>query len=315
LGVAWYGGEPLLYAEDLISLSNTFKELAKKHNIGYESKLISNCYFLSDTLENKLFSAGVRELQVSYDGSRSVHDSVRYHKGNPSFDVITENIYRCLEKWKVIVRVNVSKKNICDIPLLIQQLSEKDINKGAIIYFAPIHANRSICRDAADPVLNDLVLNDEFNTKCLEFKNMALELGFKVRLPLSSTDFCSAVATSGVVVEPNGQVKKCYLDVGNDLESFGFLDDNGINITNTTNLDKWNTYNPFVDSSCLECMALPLCYGGCPWEAMRMIPRIERCHPLKNNLQEHIEFILKNIEKGALYDQVNATLQIPITGD
>jgi uncharacterized protein len=306
--IHWYGGEPLLFGNQICTISKWLKKVADEHGILYRSMLVSNCYLLNTEIADKLFEAGVNELQVTYDGPRKYHDKIRNDKGRPSFDVITGNIKYALERWKVCIRVNVSRENLHLIPRLIEQLAEAGLNDGGIIDFAPIHANGLGCSNLADSKSEKLILTSEFHTYCLEFIKIAFNLGFKVRLPLSAHRICSAVVDGGIVIEPNGFTKKCCNDVSDKTKNFGILSSSGLKIIQNDNLDIWLNYNPFLNKDCLECQVLPCCFGGCPWEAMRNSPLEYRCHPLKNRYGDYIDLLCEWVSNGAEYNPEDHTI-------
>lgn len=313
--INWYGGEPLLVKDAITEITTKTRDLCSEESVQFRSKMISNCYLLDKKTSRELHQSGIDEIQVSFDGSRDIHDTIRHQGGKKTFDRIVGNISEANEYFNIIIRVNVSERNKTSIEELLDQLSNAGVSSFAIIYFANLHANGVGCSDMSEPDLNDLISTSEFSSQSLEYKRQALSRGFKVRTPLATTNICSAVVEGGFVIEPNGNLQKCYLDVGNHNESIGAMDLTGrkvipIRSFNSANETKWTSFSPFDDSECATCVALPICFSGCPWEAMRGRPKADRCHPLKNELSQYLDFFFESLEGGAEFEPSMKTLQI-----
>ncbi len=318
IAICWYGGEPLLVHKELILLNSKIKKICRANLIQFGSKVVSNAYLLDEEMGKDLQVSGVDEIQVSFDGPREIHDKVRHQNGKASFDKIVSNVFSNKTRFNFIIRVNVSEECEERIGELLSQLDSAGLSEFTTIYFANLHSNGVGCSDMSEPQLDGLIKTSKFLRKSITYKKMALDLGFKIRTPLSTTTLCSAVIEGGMVIEPDGNMKKCYLDVSNPNESLGNLFKETIPAVNIDeksqpitfqSKEKWVDYDPFKNEGCTDCKALPICFSGCPWEAMRGVPIAERCHPLKMGLSEYFEFFFTSIEDGAEFDPIRKTLQ------
>ena len=81
---------------------------------------------------------------------------------------------------------------------------------------------------------------------------------------------CVATSYSGMVVEPNGDLKKCWAEVG-ESHSYGNIVDGELPTLDEVSpwLD-WDPYRP--GSQCYDCKMLPTCGGGCPLPWIRGEP-------------------------------------------
>ncbi|WP_162290902.1 radical SAM/SPASM domain-containing protein [Acidovorax carolinensis] len=313
--INWYGGEPLLVKDAIVDITAHVRDQCNAAGVAFRSKMISNCYLLDRGVAQDLSRAGVDEVQVSFDGPMEIHDIIRHQSGKPTFNRIVENIVNASEFFKIIIRVNISERNSERIDELLDQLASAGVADFAIIYFANLHANGVGCSDMSEPELNDMIKTSKFVSQSLEYKRSALRKGFKVRTPLATTNICSAVVEGGFVIEPTGAVQKCYLDVGSSAESIGKIGSKGlaaipISTIQKYNRRKWTSFSPFEDPECLACVALPICYSGCPWEAMRGRPKADRCHPLRSELSQYLNFFFDSLDSGAEFDPVMKTLQM-----
>ncbi len=302
INISWYGGEPLLLSNQIYTLSKELKRITDKHRISYNAGLISNCYLLTPHIADKLFEAGLKRLQVTYDGPREYHDKIRNVHGKPSFDLITKNIKYALNQWEITIRVNVSHDNYYLIPILLEQLAESGLNKASAINFAPVHFGRTIN--------SKLISSSDFEEYCVEFSEMAFNLGFNISFPLAPHfKPCSAVTLGAFVIEPNGSVKKCWNDVGNYTRNIGFLSSNGLKLIPNKELDNWINHNPFMNQDCRDCLVLPCCLGGCPWVALNNSPSESLCHKSKSKYGAYIDMVYNWLCNGAEYDPIKQTIK------
>lgn len=132
LGVLPYifvtGGDPLLYY-DIWS----FLELLCKNNIPFS--ILGNPFHLSDVVCEKLKKLGCKKYQMSLDGLRKTHDEIR--KAG-SYDCTLEKI-QLLKKYeiKTAVMSTVSRKNIDEIPKLIDVVVENKVDSFAFARYCP----------------------------------------------------------------------------------------------------------------------------------------------------------------------------------
>lgn len=116
------GGEPLLYRGDAERTLEAFGKLGP-----LRADIVTNGTQLTVERARTLETLGLREAQLTFDGDRESHDSVRHTvAGLATFDLISKNLRDCLDGTDIrfTLRVNVSASNLEGIPLLIQQLAE-----------------------------------------------------------------------------------------------------------------------------------------------------------------------------------------------
>lgn len=304
INVSWYGGEPLLLSNRIYTLSKELKRITDKHKISYNAGLISNCYLLTPHIADKLFEAGLKRLQVTYDGPREYHDKIRNFHGKPSFDIITENIKHALNQWEITLRVNVSRDNYHLIPILLKQLVESGLNKVNAIDFSPLNSGRTID--------SNLISSSDFEEYRVELLKTAFYLGFNISFPLTPRfKPCSAITHGTFVIEPNGSVKKCWNDVGDYTKNIGFLSSNGLELIQNKEHDDWLNYNPFVNQDCKDCFVLPCCLGGCPWVVLNNNPPAKSlCLKSKSKYGDYIDMVYDWLCNGAEYDQIKQTIKL-----
>jgi MoaA/NifB/PqqE/SkfB family radical SAM enzyme len=110
------GGDPLLH-KDFWRLA----ELLKSKNISFS--LMGNPFHLTDEVCRRLDAYGCERYQLSLDGLKHTHDSIRK---NGSFDITLEKI-PCIHSagMRSVIMTTVSGTNIDEIPSLIDVVVER----------------------------------------------------------------------------------------------------------------------------------------------------------------------------------------------
>lgn len=87
ISVTWFGGEPLLAFNRIVSITNRLMATGKEYSAG----MISNGYLLSKDIARKLSDLKIRHIQVTLDGDRETHNSRRMLADRSgTFDKIVE---------------------------------------------------------------------------------------------------------------------------------------------------------------------------------------------------------------------------------
>jgi len=97
LNITWFGGEPLLTIDRIESLSKRFIDICEQNNVAYSSNVITNGYYFTPEIAERLKVCKVEYAQITIDGMKETHDKRRFLKNkengeNGSFDVILQNI-------------------------------------------------------------------------------------------------------------------------------------------------------------------------------------------------------------------------------
>jgi len=296
LSVTYYGGEPLLAIEELERLSYGFQSLCEKYEVKYEPNAITNGYLLTPTVVERLLNCGMNSVMITLDGDKTLHDSYRKLKsGGPTFDRIMENIAYAQDKMYITIRTNISKGSVENAKSLIKILAEKgwrvDFN------FQPIEVVKEL----------PIPFNGENEMLTLqEFALLEVDLYTEVLNQIPDYPFnpfrkirmarCDALCKNSSVIDVDGSIYKCWGEIGNKFSSVGKLTKKDLVLNH--NFEKWITYEPFEDKSCLECPVLPMCMGGCVFNAV-VVERLNGCPwrkpytciPLRYNLKEMVELV------------------------
>ncbi|KUL53267.1 radical SAM protein [Streptomyces sp. NRRL S-1521] len=220
LSLVLFGGEPLLNPSACTELLRRLKPLGLSN-----AQMISNVVLLTPQIASELSHAGLRRIQVSFDGHRADHDRARVdHKGSGTYDRILRNITQASQasgmKWQF--RVNVSHRNLKGLDRLIEDLSSLPLRQPADLDLALID-------DVGVGYDNDLSYGDALADRFIELIDLAIDSGLSVPVigtPLSSCPFCSGFAgTTGAVINADGTLYSCWETAGRAEWAVGTVSD------------------------------------------------------------------------------------------
>lgn len=320
LHVTWFGGEPLLAKDFVLETSRALMQLAANLQAHYSASMVTNGYNLDIATAHELRDHGVKSIQVTLDGQKDHHDTVRRHleplssnRVSPSVPIvdtpqgskmsrriasytqIVENIYHASDALRISVRVNVSKRNSASIKLLIDDLLAAGlVDRLESIYFAPLFNFK-----VTDPKKN-YQPKEEVHFTMRDFAALEAELleyafarGFNLRdWANPSYSGCIAVAKNGFVVDSNGEVKKCDHELGEPGTAVSSLRDP--TIFNADNERMWDEYRPESNIGCDTCVLLPVCYSHCPHKNMaaETPEQADKCPSHKYNWERTLPLVL-----------------------
>ena len=291
IGLTWYGGEPLLAVDIIRRITHEILS-NKPDEVMYQSHIITNGYNL--TVENalKLKELQISKVQVTIDGPPSIHNKRRkLHNGGGSFDRIMKNVIDVCDILNIVIRINVDKSNFDYLEDLLTIFDENGIKDKVPFYIAPVDDIATSCKNPS--CYNEI----EFSDRQIQFMKLAYERGFKiVTVPPSIQYLCGAVALNNFIIDPSGDLYKCWDEIGRETEKIGDVE-NGL--LNNGNLEKWLLYDPFKASECRDCSVLPVCLGGCPY--YNRVTSKTKCATIKSNYTELLSFLdkINQVEKNA----------------
>jgi uncharacterized protein len=231
LSVLLFGGEPLLNPRGCVEL------LTRAADFGLSwAWMISNATLLTPALAQRLATAGLRAVQVTFDGDRDDHDQIRVRRTHGgTFDAIVANIARATAasplRWTL--RVNVSHHNYERIDTLIDRLAESLDSARCAIYFTPVG-------DVGVGYANDLSRTSALSARFARWQRHALDLGFEVDRPRAAAP-CPTCGSGdgryGAVVNADGTLSSCWETAGQPGWEVGSVADGYLPAATTR--DRW----------------------------------------------------------------------------
>lgn len=282
LTLAWYGGEPLLEMKTIQHISETFKNQCKIDKKKYAAVLVTNGYLLDVPTAHYLRDYGISTIQVTIDGPKTVHDTRRIlSNGTGTYERIITNLTNIIDIIPLIrIRVNVDRMNIHNVGELLDYLTSVGLRGKVHLYFAPVFGNSHVCRDVSDDYFSDDVYAN-FETDL--FKTIIQKGYGMLKFPRPMTGGCDSLHKNSFLIDPQGDIYKCWKTIGISSEKIGSV---YTPVENHQNHVKWLTWDPFSFKKCTECAILPVCMGGCAYQPITKQVKEPVCSPWKKNLHE-----------------------------
>lgn len=291
LRVTWYGGEPLLQFEYIEKLSHRLMELFDN----YQAHMVTNAYLLDRTKSQKLKELKISAIQVTIDGLEEVHNIRRPHKyNNDSFQRIIHNLddlFSIYPEIRVGFRINIDKSNKSEYPRIYGYLKER---YGE--YNINIHPGY-VTDDFSSEPNNCCLEMDEVNKFVLDqYDNHNIPISLYPR-PLFGE--CSARHITSFVIGPQGELYKCWNDIGINEKSIGTVKE--VSLSHELLLKYLLENDPLSDVNCEDCFCFPICEGGCPYKRIYQKDSQESFCKAKregviDKLKRHIDYKQKNIK-------------------
>ncbi len=271
ISVAWYGGEPLLAPQIIEKITNEIR----KTGMEYNSVIVTNGYFLDEKMAIFLKSMGVNHAQVTLDGPPDIHDKRRVNSsGGENFFRIIKNCKSACKHLSITIRINVDKENMESIDEIFKYLDQYELQGKIAVYIAAVDNSNGTC--VSSSCVNDF----EFSEIEVDFMKRNFDKGYLcVNLARFNPSICGAVSNNSYVIDPLGNLYKCWNEIGRIENSVG-------NVWGDVKKEisyRWNSYNPEFYSECKTCKVYPICMGGCPYK--NIVNGVKVCNTLKYNLE------------------------------
>ena len=297
--VTLFGGEPLLTNQKYKEQVDYFIEKTIAFKI--ELAIVTNGYTLLDYLP-QLSKASIREIQVTLDGTQSIHDHRRLLKnGKGTFDKIVEGINELLEnKIPVNLRMVVDKDNIENLPetakFAIQQgwtknpLFKTQIGRNYELHHCQLNNQKLFSRVNLYEKIYDMLKQHpeiiEFHKPSFSVSKFLAENG---ELPEPLFDSCPGTKTEWAF-DYTGNIYACTATVGKEDETLGtFYPEQK---TSEDIIEEWQDRDVLNIEQCRNCSLQLACGGGCAAVAKNKNGSINSadCRPVKELLEMGIAY-------------------------
>jgi uncharacterized protein len=299
LVVDWFGGEPLMGYEAIEELAPFAQRITIEHGVRLRSGMTTNAYLLTPDRARNLVSWGVKNFQITLDGTALEHDSHRPLKeGGETFDVIMKNLVgmRAIEDtFNVAVRFNFDKTNVGKFDGLLAILKE---NLGGdprfVIRLRPIGQWGGPNDDQLE-----VCGHKEITQHLVQLTTKAEKAGLPIEgladsIAPGPQSVCYAARPWNMIIGADGNIYKCTVVLDENPDNIvGRIHEDGRVAINEDLFAKW--VKPFYkeDPSCRKCFFVPVCQGAiCPLprvvsgERPCPTPKLEIQQTLKNVWEE-----------------------------
>lgn len=279
LHVDWYGGEPLLNFDFLVSASNSLQNVCDRLGVKYVASVVSNGTRWPSDISRFVDEHRIRQVQISVDGMKFHHDrrrryldSHRLENESSSFDVIVSLVDSLLDHTRVDIRLNIDRGNATDIEPFISLARDRgwfDKRFPLVIQparLASFSAHSSFMR-AHELSIEEYDLVRQRVRNAVNNEAIVEECEAPDGFPYPRTSVCAALAHDSVVIGADRRTYRCGLQVGERHRSVGSLvpDQNLLPILQSSDDESfWREFDPTRQPTCSRCSFLPICWGGCP---------------------------------------------------
>ena len=173
--------------------------------------------------------------------------------------MISKNIY-------VSIRVNIDKTNSNRVEEFLDVLKANQLEK-CTVNFGHVRPYTSACSSITSTCFNIEEYADMDTKLQLKLNSKGFESSSYPHYPGTKANYCCADSISSFVIDPKGNMYKCWNDVGNVSKKVGNVVEkyDYFNVLHTEYL----LWSPFEFEECKECNILPICMGGCPYEGQK----------------------------------------------
>lgn len=285
-----FGGEPLLSGD---KYKNEFRMIIDKAAARkIDHAVVTNGYNLIDYIDI-LTPGNIREIQVTLDGTREVHDSRRYMKNKTeTFERIVAGIDESLNRgFSINLRMVIDKDNIDNLPEFASfaiskgwtknPLFKTQIGRNYELHHCMANNKRLFERAELYEKLYSLVNENphilEFHKPLFSVSKFLYDNG---ELPRPLFDSCPA-CKSEWAFDYTGKIYSCTATVGKSGEELGtFFPE----VTRKDDIvNEWQERDVTTIPECRECSSQLLCGGGCGAVAKNRTGNVHSpdCRPVK----------------------------------
>ncbi|GAK60548.1 radical SAM domain protein [Candidatus Vecturithrix granuli] len=275
--IVLYGGEPFL-----LQHSKTIKRILEfTRNTPFEVVSAITNGTQVDTMLDFFgpLPGQVNSVQISLDGTQEFHDHSRISASKkPTFHKIIENIHRLLDKKvRINLRINLSKENIYKLKELTDFLKEQDFLGHPLLYpyLHPIHIHYD--QTDEDELLSIDKLSDYLLSSTISeyIRTPAIRKADRYRQLLSlqngstgltMASFCMISTENYIIIDPHGDIYKCYEEAGREEYKLGEIRNRQIQWFKSE-LETYLSRDVSTIIPCSTCSVALACGGECAAQA------------------------------------------------
>lgn len=303
LEIEYFGGEPMLNMKFI----ELFSSLLRKENIEFRGAITTNGTLLNTGTLSALYAAGVRSFQITIDGPKDLHNSLRISRS------------KNLDSYKSVCNAlkTIRDSNYIDITCVVRiNANEETIEKRNIDAFVKDFIEIIPPSDPRflilpKPIGDYLGANLKENSKAIDtycnkssasnivefIEAIFFKLGYFLADPILLTKTggyaCYAGNANSFVVNPDLKLLKCTVALDDPLNLVGQVDCNG-GVDFNNNFHLW--VKDYSDEGCKECFAQNSCAGNsCPLVNIKENRKI--CPPVKMEIEKVTAKVVKFYER------------------
>ena len=275
LQLTWYGGEPLINVKSIQDLTPLILEICHDYNLSYKSNIITNGIYLTDENVKILTECFVDDFQVTIDGPEHTHNKNRPLKGKnqENYTKIMRHLSALPESVHISLRINTDREVADGIDELLDDLEKYKIWPHRVnnmnIEPTPVVAYEGTQIEANDEKYLDhrdfFDFKQNFRRKKVErYNRFQSANGGKISklswaLPRAQSDCGTWGEESGLVIDPRGNIHKCWETVHLKEEAVVKAEDLDKEFSSSP-YEYYTSYNRYnVKTACRMCKFISVC--------------------------------------------------------
>lgn len=261
LRLIFFGGEPLLRKDIVRRSLGVYSKLAEKHQLEYITEIITNGELLTEDVAQFFSGYNWKRVQITLDGPREIHDARRHgESGRPTFEAVWQNVLmlaRTSYVSAIDIRLSMDRGNAEHIPRLLEFMADSGVQEKIRL---------SIGFTESSFYVTIKEVEEKWQAKqALHVWGVARNLGFKIPDEYASGPLCVAQAKHSAVLQPDGNLQKCFCTSGQNEHAFGSVFKNSDTYTRDVRYENWKRLDQCIEE---RCPYLPVCGGGCTYHAV-----------------------------------------------
>ncbi len=244
VSIMWFGGEPLLAYNNVISLTTWANEYCKSHEIKFSASITTNATLLNKDKIDELKKAGVIHYQITIDGNRDTHNKIKKLGNKSAFDVTLRNIGYIIEHTECTLRFNYTKENFNASSIISELDAVLPKNRKNLSFFI-----YKVWQEQKNTVTDEEIR---------QMMDMSLKIGIKPHL--SEISMCYADRKYFDTAFADGSIGKC--DNMNPCDIHGEINNNG-EVHYSADTSCFKPTFEVKNAVCHNCRFLPVCWGPC----------------------------------------------------
>ena len=289
LHISWFGGEPLLGLDTIVTLSDQMMDICRCHHKPYTASITTNGYLLDCETFRKLLRAKVLYFQITIDGLKKTHDYQRpLCNGEGSFDRILFNLETIRDRitsscFRITLRTNFSREMIAHIPAYKEFFGTRFGQDPRFqFFFRPVMDwGGDRIDEFRDSLIGERLMTDIYQT--------AMDYGPKLNFIYEDflnpgESVCYAAKKNAYTITPKGEIYKCTCEFSSTPQArVGEINAEQGERMDSYRCAQWLCQPDHCDND--KCFFLPNCLGECcPAQRVLQRPAQTKCPLEKRNL-------------------------------
>ena len=265
ISINGFGGEPLMNIDMLEYICNKVQRLCKEHEIKFKGHIVTNAFFLTQSITDRLVACGITSAQVTVDGMPEVYAT---SKGTTtgSFYRVVNNIVNACKVIKIAVRINVREDGYNDAIELTDYLLKDRLLDGLVsIYIANIRQYTETVETEKRVFSNWCEMSRKYMHLFEPCVGKYMATGLMVKGTKSRCAPCSNICRYNACIGPEGELYPCEHYFGDARYVCGSVYSGE---KRTEMAERLRMARFPEEKECSNCPFAPVCLGGCPDDNM-----------------------------------------------